>query len=98
MRRSDSNLSRLAGTVQAEPVDSGAATQALPSVESPQKEEVKEKVSPISRVESAATPKAGELMIPPKLLGSAQPGTVLRLRRDGEMREQLVPASGIDSE
>ena len=75
---------------QAEPVDSAAATQALPYVESPQEPEVKEKVSPIVRVESAATPKARGLMIPSKLLGSAQPGTVLQLRRDGETGEQLV--------
>jgi hypothetical protein len=79
-----------AALVQAEPVESAAATQALPSVESPQAPEVKEKVSPFVRVEGAATPKARGLMIPPKLLGSAQPGTVLRLRRDGEMGEQLV--------
>ena len=79
-----------AESVQAEPVDSAAATQALPSVESPQEPEVKETVSPFVRVESAATPKARGLMIPPKLLGSAQPGTVLQLRRDGETGEQLV--------
>jgi serine/threonine protein kinase len=87
-KRFESEL--VARSVQAEPVDSAAATQALPSVESPQEPDVKEKVSPIVRVESAATPKARGLMIPPKLLGSAQPGTVLRLRRDGEMGEQLV--------
>jgi len=87
-KRFESEL--VARSVQAEPVDSAAATQALPSVESPQEPEVKEKVSPFVRVESAATPKARGLMIPPKLLGSAQPGTVLRLRRDGEMGEQLV--------
>jgi serine/threonine protein kinase len=69
-----------APTVEAEPVDSAATTQALPS----------EELSPIVRLESAAAPKARGLMIPPKLLGSAQPGTVLRLRRDGEMGEQLV--------
>jgi serine/threonine protein kinase len=80
----------VARSLQAEPVDSAAATQALPYVELPQEPEVKEKVSPIVRVESAATPKALGLMIPSKLLGSAQPGTVLQLRRDGETGEQLV--------
>jgi hypothetical protein len=80
----------VAQSVQAEPVDSAAATQALPSVESPQEPTVEEKVLPTVRVESAATPKARGLMIPPKLLGSAQPGTVLGLRREGEMGEQLV--------
>ena len=79
-----------AESVQAEPVDSAAATQALPSVESPQEPEIKETVSPFVRVESAAPPKARGLMIPPKLFGSAQPGTVLQLRRDGETGEQLV--------
>jgi serine/threonine protein kinase len=66
--------------VEAEPVDSAALTQALPA----------EELSPIVRIGSAATPKAQGLIIPPKLLGSAQPGTVLRLRGDGEMGEQLV--------
>ena len=76
----------VARSVEAEPVDSAAATRALPSSES---REAEKKVRPIGRVERA-TPKAGALIIPPKLLGSAQAGTVLRLKRESETGEQIV--------
>jgi serine/threonine protein kinase len=76
--------------VRVEPVDSAAVTQALPSAESLREAEIKEKRPPIVRVELAATRKSQGLMIPPKLLGSAQPGAILSLRREGETGEQLV--------
>ncbi len=72
--------------VEAEPVDSAAATQALPSSESRREVGAEKKVAPIER----ATPKAAGLMIPLGLLGSAQAGTVLRLKRESETGEQLV--------
>jgi serine/threonine protein kinase len=75
--------------VEAEPVDSAAATQALPSSESRGEVGAEKKVAPIGRVERA-TPKASGLMIPLGLLGSAQAGTVLRLKRESETGEQLV--------
>ena len=75
--------------VQAEPVDSAAATQALPSSESRGEVGAEKKVAPIGRVERA-TPKPSGLMIPLRLLGSAQAGTILRLKRESETGEQLV--------
>lgn len=76
--------------VPVEPVDSAAVTQALPSLELAHEVEAQEKAPPIVRVEPAAARKAPGLMIPLKLLGSAQPGTVLKLKREGETDEQLV--------
>jgi serine/threonine protein kinase len=64
---------------RAEPLDSAAVTQDLPFLGS----------TP-ARVEVAAAQKPRGLVIPAKLLGSAQPGTVLRLKREGEGGEQLV--------
>ncbi len=72
-----------------EPVDSAAMTQDLPFLEST-RVEAREEVPPAARVEVAAAPKPRGLVIPAKLLGSAQPGTVLRLKREGEGGEQLV--------
>ena len=74
---------------QAEPTDSAAVTQELPFVEST-RVEAKEGGSPPARAEIAAAPKPRGLVIPAKLLGSAQPGAVLRLKREGEGGEQLV--------
>ena len=54
--------------------------------------EVKETV-PV-KVERAVAHRSRGLMIPPRLIGSAQPGTILRLRREGEPGEQLVAVVG----
>jgi serine/threonine protein kinase len=80
----------IAPPVRVEAIDSAAVTQALPSAESLREARIKEKVPPIVRVERAATPKPQGMVIPSKLLGSAQPGTILRLKREGEAGEQLV--------
>ena len=69
--------------------------QTSPDTELPSGLEVAE-TSPLT--EAAAKPtelRAGELMIPAKLLGVAQPGTALRLNRvEGRSREQVVVCVG----
>ena len=82
-------LEAVALPAQAEPMDSAAVTQELPFGEST-RVEAKEGAPPPARVEVAAAPQPRGLLIPAKLLGSAQPGAVLRLKREGEGGEELV--------
>ena len=79
-----------ARSVKSELTDSAVETPPLPSSELEQKAQVGEMVPPIGRVEKTTTPEAGGLNIPPMLLGSAQVGNVLILKREGETSEKLV--------
>lgn len=89
-KRLRSEVGFASAKAKAEPVDSAAVTQALPSIVSPREPETKKQGPAAARVEGVVTPRTRGLMIPPRLLGSAQSGTVLRLKRDGETGEQLV--------
>jgi serine/threonine protein kinase len=73
---------------QAESGDNFAATQELSPVEAPRPGSGEAR-PPIGSVAGPAS-RAQGLTIPAKLLSSAQPGTLLRLRRHGEASEELI--------